>query len=154
MPPSRCFARLTDCGSRVVRAPDYFFVPTFIMVFTIFRYRSTTTAASTVQYSLMHSPRLSPCCSFSNIHDVSWGTKGLDKYLDKYDLGLTEQQEELLNEGDFVKQPWDDHIHEKTEHLVDDDVLDLLDKMLLWDHAARPTCQEAMKHRYFKSVRK
>jgi len=82
------------------------------------------------------------------------GTKGLDKYLDKYDLGLTEQQEELLNEGDFVKQPWDDHIHEKTEHLVDDDVLDLLDKMLLWDHAARPTCQEAMKHRYFKSVRK
>jgi len=79
------------------------------------------------------------------------GTKGLDKYLDKYDIGLTEQQEELLE--DFEKESWDDHIHEKTAHLVTDDVLDLLDKLLKYDHAARLTAREAMDHKYFKGVR-
>jgi len=79
------------------------------------------------------------------------GTKGLDKYLDKYDLGLNEQQDELLE--DFEKESWDDHIHEKTAHLVTDDAIDLLEKLLKYDHAARPTCQEAMAHKYFNSVR-
>ena len=81
------------------------------------------------------------------------GTKGLDKYLDKYDIELAEEVEEAVSQEECEKESWDEHIHDKTEHLVDDDVLDLLDKMLLYDHAARPTCAEAMKHKYFKSVR-
>jgi len=79
------------------------------------------------------------------------GTKGLDKYLDKYDITLTDQMAEVLE--DFEKESWDDHMHDKTAHLVTDDSLDLLEKLLKYDHAARPTCKEAMEHRYFRGLK-
>jgi len=37
---------------------------------------------------------------------------------------------------------------------VSDEAIDLVDKMLQYDHLARPTCQEAMAHPYFDPVRK
>lgn len=80
------------------------------------------------------------------------GTKGMDKYMKKYDLDLNSAQDELIE--DCEKQDWDEHISDKTAHLVTDDCLDLLDKMLLWDHAARPTAAEAMAHPYFNGVNK
>ena len=39
-------------------------------------------------------------------------------------------------------------------HLVSDEAIDLVDKMLQYDHQLRPTCQEAMAHPYFDPVRK
>lgn len=80
------------------------------------------------------------------------GTKGLDQYLDKYDLSLNEAQEEAL-EADCEEESWADHVHDKTAHLVTDEALDLLDKLFKYDHAARPTARDAMDHPYFDSVR-
>jgi casein kinase II subunit alpha len=37
--------------------------------------------------------------------------------------------------------------------LCNEDALDLLSKLLTYDHAARPTAKQAMAHKYFDPVR-
>jgi len=40
-----------------------------------------------------------------------------------------------------------------NEHLVSEEALDLLSKMLKYDHAERITPKDAMDHPYFKPVK-
>lgn len=79
------------------------------------------------------------------------GTGELNKYLDKYDLTLEAEYDGLI--GRWPKKSWNKFITDTNKHLVSDDAIDLLDKMLQYDHYKRPTCQEAMKHPFFASVR-
>jgi casein kinase II subunit alpha len=41
----------------------------------------------------------------------------------------------------------------QNEHLVSEEALDLLSKMLKYDHAERVTPKDAMEHPYFKPVK-
>jgi len=80
------------------------------------------------------------------------GTDDLMAYLKKYDLTLDPHFDGLL--GRYSKKSWRKFITSACAHLVSDEAIDLVDKMLQYDHLARPTCQEAMAHPYFDMVRK
>lgn len=51
------------------------------------------------------------------------------------------------------RQPWNKFIHEDNRHLCPPEALDLLGKLLSYDHHARPTAAEAIRHEYFAPVR-
>jgi len=80
------------------------------------------------------------------------GTDDLVNYLKKYDLTLDPHYDGLL--GKYSKKSWRKFITSGCQHLVSDEAIDLVDKMLQYDHQLRPTCQEAMAHPYFDPVRK
>lgn len=40
-----------------------------------------------------------------------------------------------------------------NEHLVSNAAIDLLDRLLRYEHTDRPTAREAMAHEYFEAVR-
>lgn len=51
-------------------------------------------------------------------------------------------------------KPWNKFIKPEIQNLCTEDALDLLSKMLVYDHAERITPREALEHRYFDPVRK
>jgi len=80
------------------------------------------------------------------------GTTDLVKYLEKYDLTLDPHFDGLL--GNYTRKSWRKFINQKNKHLCSDEALDLLDKLLQYDHQLRPTAAEAMAHNYFEPVRR
>jgi len=44
-------------------------------------------------------------------------------------------------------------VNSQNEHLVSEEALDMLSKMLRYDHAERITPKDAMEHPYFKPVK-
>ena len=53
----------------------------------------------------------------------------------------------------YPKKPWKAFVNDKNEKLITDEGIDLLDKMLQYDHQLRPTCREAMMHPFFATIR-
>lgn len=78
------------------------------------------------------------------------GTEDLYKYLKKYNLKLGPEYEDL---GHYTRRPWTRFIHSNNKHLVSEDFLDFIDKILRYDHQERLTAKEAMDHPYFDMVR-
>ncbi len=79
------------------------------------------------------------------------GTKELYNYLDRYNIELDEDFVTLI--GTHSKKDWELLIKPENKHLVTTEALDLLGKMLVYDHAERITPREAMMHKYFEEVR-
>ncbi|CAH6720814.1 casein kinase II subunit alpha [[Candida] jaroonii] len=79
------------------------------------------------------------------------GSDDLNKYLNKYKLTLSEEYEDL---GYYSRRPWKRFINSSNQHLVSEEFLDLLDKLLRYDHQERLTAKEAMDHPYFDPIRK
>ena len=79
------------------------------------------------------------------------GTEGLTKYLRKYSLELDPDFNGLL--GDYPRKPWSKYVDAQNAHLATADALDLLSKMLRWDHQQRLTAAEVMAHPYFDPIR-
>src|SRR4051812_4937925 len=52
----------------------------------------------------------------------------------------------------YQKKSWKTFITDKNRHLISDEAMDLLDKMLQYDHYKRPTAKECMSHAYFAPV--
>jgi len=78
------------------------------------------------------------------------GTDDLLKYLRKYRLELDPHFASIL--GQYPRKPWSRFITPENRHLVHPDALDLLDRMLVYDHQKRITAAEALQHPYFKPV--
>ncbi|KAK3829171.1 MAG: casein kinase II catalytic subunit [Benniella sp.] len=79
------------------------------------------------------------------------GTEDLFKYLDKYAIELDEHHEVP---NDYIpRTSWKDFVVPDNQHLVTDAALDLLGKLLRYDHQERLTAAEAMDHAYFDPVR-
>lgn len=78
------------------------------------------------------------------------GTDGLNAYLRKYNLALGMEYEDL---GHYERKPWSRFVNTKNQHLVTDDGVDFIDRLLRYDHQERLTAKEAMMHRWFDSVR-
>jgi casein kinase II subunit alpha len=78
------------------------------------------------------------------------GSDDLHKYLQKYGLVLSEEYEDL---GYYNRRPWKRFVNENNQHLVSDEFLDFIDKLLRYDHQERLTAKEAMAHPYFDPVR-
>jgi len=70
-----------------------------------------------------------------------------ERYKDKMDLTI------LKYVGNYDKVPLESFTNDQNRHLVDDQVIDLLEKMLVFDHTRRLTAHEALKHPYFDEVR-
>lgn len=78
------------------------------------------------------------------------GTDALHRYLQKYELQLGDEYEDL---GYYGRKPWKRLITEANQHLVLDEFVDFLDHLLRYDHQERLTAAEAMAHPYFDPVR-
>mmetsp|Transcript_25556 Transcript_25556/g.66054 ORF Transcript_25556/g.66054 Transcript_25556/m.66054 type:complete len:388 (-) Transcript_25556:332-1495(-) len=78
------------------------------------------------------------------------GTNELFDYLDKYNLELDPHFDGIL--GRHVRRPWQKFITPDNQHLVTPDALDLLDRLLRYDHQQRIAAKEAMGLPYFAAV--
>lgn len=78
------------------------------------------------------------------------GTEDLYNYLDKYSIELESAFDELL--GRRHRRPWTSFITSENEHLCSAEAIDLIDKMLVYDHNQRIIPAEAMNHPYFKPI--
>lgn len=76
------------------------------------------------------------------------GTENLMKYINKYGLTLSQEYDGVL--GTYPRKSWISFINKDNQHLINDEVLDLIDKLLTYDHQLRPTAKEAMDHPFFK----
>ena len=79
------------------------------------------------------------------------GTDDLNRYLEKYNLVLDSHYNGLI--GNFPKKQWSKFITNDNSHLCSNEAIDILSKMLVYDHADRITPKEAMKHDFFKPIR-
>jgi len=79
------------------------------------------------------------------------GTDELLAYLDKYELELDPHFDGIL--GRHTKKPWTKFVNAENQHLISNEALDFLGKLLRYDHQERLTAQEAMAHPYFAPVR-
>ena len=60
------------------------------------------------------------------------GTDDLFEYLDKYDIELDAQYDDIL--GRFPKKNWHGFINAENQRFVSNDAIDFLDKLLRYDH--------------------
>lgn len=78
------------------------------------------------------------------------GTEELHEYLDKYNIELDPRFNDIL--GRHSRKRWERFLHSENQHLISPEALDLLDKLLRYDHQTRLTAAEAMDHPYFAPV--
>jgi len=78
------------------------------------------------------------------------GFEGLQLYLNKYSLELDQHFDDILDR--FPVKPWSKFVTNECAHLAHNDAIDLLDKMLVYDHSQRILPQEAVVHPYFAPV--
>ncbi|KAK8074812.1 hypothetical protein PG997_009475 [Apiospora hydei] len=79
------------------------------------------------------------------------GTDDLFDYLDKYEIELDPQYDDIL--GRFQKKPWHSFVNGENQRFVSNEAIDFLDKLLRYDHQERLTAKEAMAHPYFAPIR-
>eukprot|EP00930_Biecheleria_cincta_P046820 TRINITY_DN32344_c0_g1_i1.p1 TRINITY_DN32344_c0_g1~~TRINITY_DN32344_c0_g1_i1.p1 ORF type:complete len:336 (-),score=51.08 TRINITY_DN32344_c0_g1_i1:117-1124(-) len=80
------------------------------------------------------------------------GTDLLNDYLDAYDLELELEVEQRL--GTMPRKSWASFKNKENEDRCSPEALDLIDKLLRYDPAARILPKEAMAHPFFKEVHK
>jgi len=78
------------------------------------------------------------------------GTDELFDYLDKYNLELDPHFDGIL--GRHTRKAWQRFVTQDNTHLVSPEAIDLLDKLLRYDHQERLSPKEAMAHPYFAPV--
>jgi casein kinase II subunit alpha len=64
------------------------------------------------------------------------GTDDLFDYLDKYEIELDTQYDDIL--GRFQKKPWHSFVNSENQRFVTSEAIDFLDKLLRYDHAVSP----------------
>ncbi|KIY50314.1 kinase-like protein [Fistulina hepatica ATCC 64428] len=79
------------------------------------------------------------------------GTERFDLYLQKYCIHFETEHESLLS--NYPRQLWTRYINADNQVYASPDALDLLDKLLRYDHQERLTARECQAHVYFNSVR-
>jgi casein kinase II subunit alpha len=65
------------------------------------------------------------------------GTEDLFDYLDKYDIELDAQYDDIL--GRFPKKSWHAFVNSENQRFVSNDAIDFLDKLLRYDHQVCPS---------------
>ena len=80
-----------------------------------------------------------------------FGYEEISKFLEKYQ-GDSFVPSKIKNKiKGYKRKDWDEYINEKNKYLINDDALDLLNKLLEIDHQKRITAKDALNHKYFKS---
>ena len=81
------------------------------------------------------------------------GDDDLHEYVHKYNLKIPKEVKKLMKGQDFIKQPFSSFVNQKNQHMISDEALDLLSKMLVYDKNLRINCNDAIAHPYFDPVR-
>ncbi|ODV78036.1 casein kinase II, alpha subunit cell cycle control, cell division, chromosome partitioning [Suhomyces tanzawaensis NRRL Y-17324] len=76
------------------------------------------------------------------------GTDKLMKYVAKYGIKLSSEYDDILHQ--YSTKPWESFVNNDNRHMVSEEVIDLIDKLLTFDHQLRPTAKEAIEHPFFK----
>ncbi|KAG6910588.1 hypothetical protein DXG01_009539 [Tephrocybe rancida] len=79
------------------------------------------------------------------------GTDELFAYLEKYNIRLDPQYNELM--GRYPRKPWTRFITSENQRYISNEAIDFLDKLLRYDHQERLTAREAQTQPYFDPVR-
>lgn len=93
------------------------------------------------------------------------GTDELYAYLEKYDIELDAQYDEILGRRvenfrtstvsqriwlcRYQRKPWTRFITSENQRYITNEAIDFLDKLLRYDHQERLTAREAQAHPYF-----
>ncbi|KAH0524256.1 hypothetical protein TsFJ059_006787 [Trichoderma semiorbis] len=75
------------------------------------------------------------------------GTKGLLNYVEKYDIETDPDGVDAIPY--YEKRNWESFFSEGNERYRSDEAVDLLDRLLRWDHKQRLTAAEALNYAYF-----
>lgn len=75
------------------------------------------------------------------------GTANLHAYVDKYGIKLSLEYDDIL--GEYPQKPWSSFVNSSNQSLATPATIDLIDKLLQYDHQARPTAKETMQHPFF-----
>ena len=78
------------------------------------------------------------------------GTVDLYVYLDKYGIMLDGRLQQSV--GTHQRRPWKSFVTKENKHLAVPLAMDLLDKLLVYDHQHRLSPKEAMAHPYFSAL--
>ncbi|AET39422.1 casein kinase 2 catalytic subunit CKA1 Ecym_4364 [Eremothecium cymbalariae DBVPG len=79
------------------------------------------------------------------------GSEDFEKYLMKYQITLPR---EFMDMDQYIRRPWKRFINDTNRHLCDnEEVIDLIDNVLKYDHHERLTAREAMQHPWFAPIR-
>lgn len=100
-------------------------------------------------------PSIDPVKSFKEHLDATakmLGTLKLKQYADKVKDSIT--MEMMNGIGDYKKVQFTELINEANSHLVDELLIDLLEKIFVYDPAKRITTRAVLQHPYFDEVRK
>lgn len=79
------------------------------------------------------------------------GTDAFERYLEKYGLYLQADNAALLES--YPKQAWARFVNNENRANMSNEVVDLLDRLLRYDHCERLTAAEALSHAFFNVVR-
>lgn len=79
------------------------------------------------------------------------GSDDFERYLNKYQITLPK---EFMDMDQYIRRPWQKFINDTNKHLCgNDDIIDLIDNLLRYDHQERLTAKEAMAHPWFAPIR-
>mmetsp|Transcript_10038 Transcript_10038/g.13983 ORF Transcript_10038/g.13983 Transcript_10038/m.13983 type:complete len:363 (-) Transcript_10038:212-1300(-) len=79
------------------------------------------------------------------------GSADLITYVRKYNISLDDKFDGLLD--GYPKRDFEEFVVPENQQNCTPEALELLAACLQYDHYARPTCKEAMKHSFFEKVR-
>lgn len=79
------------------------------------------------------------------------GSEDFEKYLLKYEITLPREFHDM---DQYIRRPWHRFINDNNKHLSDNnEIIDLIDNLLKYDHQERLTAREAMAHPWFDPIR-
>ncbi|SCV01637.1 LAMI_0G12728g1_1 [Lachancea mirantina] len=79
------------------------------------------------------------------------GSDDFEKYLYKYQITLPREFHDI---DQYIRRPWHRFVNDANKHLSgNDEIVDLIDNLLRYDHQERLTAKEAMQHPWFAPVR-
>ena len=81
------------------------------------------------------------------------GTRDLIQYINRYGIQVSEDilPSKMLSVV-TKRQPLYEHVSWHNGDLAREDVLDLLDKLLVYDHRERWTADECLQHPFFNTI--
>jgi casein kinase II subunit alpha len=81
-----------------------------------------------------------------------FGYGEFEKFINKYQDDVRINKKILEKIKNYEKKEWKSFVNENNKYLINDEVIDLLEKLLKFDPEERIKAKDAIKHPYFKEI--